>query len=131
MPVTAKLSKEFYDRLGERVADERVNWFNEVDATYRADLRSLNEQNFTRFDYKLEQRTAELYAKLDAKIDRTALALDAKIDRLRVEVISAVDAKLDALRAELIKWSFLFWIGTVVTIVGAIRAMRQVLALHP
>jgi len=27
MPVTAKLSKAFYDRLGEEVANELVDWF--------------------------------------------------------------------------------------------------------
>jgi hypothetical protein len=31
-------------------------WFNMVDATYRSDLRELNELNFVRFDAKLEQR---------------------------------------------------------------------------
>ena len=38
---------------------ELVTWFNDVDATYRADLRALNELNFARFDAKLEQRFAE------------------------------------------------------------------------
>ena len=35
-----------------------------MDATYRADLRELNELNFARFDAKLEQRLAELKAEL-------------------------------------------------------------------
>src|SRR5438132_8837020 len=43
MPVTARLSKRFYEVLGEDVANELVTWFNDVDATYRADLRALNE----------------------------------------------------------------------------------------
>jgi hypothetical protein len=60
VPVTAKLSKHFYDVLGEDVANELVEWFNAVDLTYRADLRELNELNFARFDAKLEQRLAEL-----------------------------------------------------------------------
>jgi hypothetical protein len=60
VPVTAKLSKRFYDVLGEDVANELVDWFNAVDLTYRADLRELNELNFARFDAKLEQRLAEL-----------------------------------------------------------------------
>ena len=60
MPVTAKLSKRFYDVLGEDVANELVDWFNAVDLTYRNDLRELNELNFARFDAKLEQRLAEL-----------------------------------------------------------------------
>ena len=37
MPVTARLSQKFYERLGEDIATELVDWFNAVDATYRAD----------------------------------------------------------------------------------------------
>ena len=60
MPVTAKLSRKFYETFGDELANELVEWFNQVDATYRADLRDLNELNFARFDAKLEQRVAEL-----------------------------------------------------------------------
>ena len=35
-----------------------------MDATYRSDLRELNESNFVRFDAKLEQRLAEFRAEL-------------------------------------------------------------------
>jgi hypothetical protein len=77
MPVTGKFSKLFYDRLGEQVANELVDWLNQVDAAYRADLRELNELNFGRFDARLEQRTAELRAELregfagfEAKLER-------------------------------------------------------------
>ena len=62
MPVTAKLSLLFYEKLGEQVATELVEWFNSVDATYRSDLRELNELNFARFDAKLEQRVVGLRA---------------------------------------------------------------------
>jgi hypothetical protein len=41
-----------------------VNWFNAVDATYRAELRELNELDFARFDAKLGQRLAELESRL-------------------------------------------------------------------
>ena len=41
-------------------------WSNAVDATYRADLRELNELNFARFDAKLEQRLAALAGILPA-----------------------------------------------------------------
>ena len=58
MPVTAKLSLALYEKLGENVANELVDWFNAVDATYRSDLRELNELNFARFDAKVEQRLA-------------------------------------------------------------------------
>ena len=58
--ITAKLSRKFYDTFGDDIANELVTWFNDVDTTYRADLRELNEVNFARFDAKLEQRLAEL-----------------------------------------------------------------------
>jgi hypothetical protein len=44
MPVTAKLSRLFYQRFGEQIANELVDWFNAVDATYRADLRELPQE---------------------------------------------------------------------------------------
>ena len=69
MPVTAKLSRQFYDRLGEQVTNELVDWFNAVDATYRSELRELNELNFARFDAKVEQRFAEVEAKLERRLN--------------------------------------------------------------
>ena len=68
MPVTAKLSKEFYDKFGHAVVDELVNWFNQVDATYRGELRELNELNFARFEAKLEAGLARLEGGLLARI---------------------------------------------------------------
>jgi hypothetical protein len=94
MPVTAKLSKRFYEALGEDVANELVDWFNSVDATYKADLRDLIEVQAQRFRAELHQETAETRAEL-----RTEIA---------------------QLRAELLKWMFLFWLGTVgVTLASA------------
>jgi len=106
MPITAKLSRKFYDKLGDDVANELVEWFNKVDATYRADLRDLNELNFARFDAKLEQRLAELRAELRAELS---------------ELRGEVRAGLAGLKTELVKWMFLFWVGTAVTVIGLLR----------
>ena len=84
-----------------------------MDATYRADLRDLNELNFARFDAKMEQRLAEL----NARIDR----LEGRFDQLR----SDVRAQLADQRSELLKWMFLFWAGTVVPLAGLILAIHQ------
>jgi hypothetical protein len=106
MPVTAKLSRAFYEKLGEEVANELVNWFNAVDATYRSELRELNELNFARFDAKLEQRIAELKAELRQE---TAT--------LRTEM----RAGFADLRADLLKWMFLYWAGTALTVIGLLK----------
>jgi hypothetical protein len=95
VPVTAKLSKRFYEVLGEDIANELVDWFNAVDLTYRTELRELNELNFARFDAKLEQRLAEL---------RSTLA---------------------DLRTELIRWMFGFWATTLMALVGLVLALRR------
>ena len=91
MPVTARLSKRFYDVFGEEIATELVDWFNTVDATYRADLRELNEINFARFDAKLEQRLAELRAEL-------------------VKELADVKSGL--------KWMLAFWAPTALAVIG-------------
>ena len=64
VPVTVQFSEQFYRRLGHEAGDGLGEWFNQVDTTYRGDLREINELNFARFDAKLEQRLAELRADL-------------------------------------------------------------------
>jgi len=108
MPVTVKLSQRFYQKFGHELVDELVNWFNQMDATYRADLRELNEVNFARFDAKLEQRLAEVKAEL-----RQAVA------ELRTE--------LAAQRSDMIKWMFLFWVGNVATTAGLVFGLAHFL----
>ena len=98
MPVTAKLSKRFYDVLGQDVANELVDWFNAVDLTYHTELRDFNELNFARFDAKLEQRLAEFDAKLQTE--------------------------LAALRTELVRWMFAFWVTNFIGIAGLLIALR-------
>ena len=97
MPVTAKLSQKFYEKFGDEIANELVEWFNAVDASYRADLRELNELNFARFDAKLDQRLAEQ----DAKWDRR---------------FAQLDTKLAELKSDLVKWMFAFWAPTAVAV---------------
>jgi len=128
MPVTAKLSRKFYETFGDDVANELVEWFNLVDATYRADLRELNELNFARFDAKLEQRIAQSDAKLEQRIAelrsefRQAIAaLEVKLERR----LGEQDAKLDRRITELIRWMFVFWIGTVLPLAGLIITLSR------
>jgi hypothetical protein len=113
VPVTAKLSKRFYDVLGEDIANELVDWFNAVDLTYRADLRELNELNFARFDAKLEQRLAELRAELLGELRRETA-------QLRIELRT----ELHSVRVDLLRWMFGFWATTLLTLAGLMIALR-------
>lgn len=91
MPVTARLSRKFYEKFGDDVTNELVEWFNAVDATYRAELREINELNFARFDAKVDQRIAELRA-----------------------VLAGAETRL-------IRWMFLFWVGTLGTLIALLK----------
>ena len=101
MPVTAKLSRKFYEKFGDDIANELVDWFNMVDATYRTELRELNEMNYARFDAKLEQRVVELEARLTERIAQ--------------------------LETTLTKRLFGFWIAQAATTVGLVFGVVQLL----
>ncbi len=87
MPV-AKLSREFYDRFGDKVTDELVNCLNSIEASYRAEIKDLFAAHFERFEEKLERRLAEL----------------------RVEIHSV--------KADVIKWTFVFWAPVALAVIG-------------
>ena len=68
MPVTAKLSRKFYERFGDELTNELVEWFNQVDATCRSELRELNELNFARFDAKLVSEIERAFGRLETRM---------------------------------------------------------------
>lgn len=47
--MTARLSRKFYERFGDEIAGEFVDWFNAVDTTYQQQLREQNDLNWERF----------------------------------------------------------------------------------
>ena len=117
-----------------------VDWFNAVDTTYKADLRDLIEVQAQRFDAKLEQRLAEtradLRTEMHAGFAQLRTEMGALAGELRTEMVSGSAAlrtemgvgfaqartEMANLRAELIKWMFLFWLGTVAATLAGIFA---------
>lgn len=132
MPVTARLSKLFYDRLGEEIAQELVDWFNSVDATYRANLRELNELNFGRFDAKVGERLAELRAQLSEELrneikaslsplETRMTALETKMTAFQVDLegrTQSLRTEIERAKFSLIVWMFGFWAPTALAMIG-------------
>ncbi len=106
MPVTAKFSEEFYDKLGHGIANEIVDWFNQVDLAYKRELKEHNELNFKRFEAVLRAEIAGVEARLDKRINET-------------------DAKIEQAKFDIIKWMFLFWSGTALTVIGVMVVLTQ------
>src|SRR5881396_3509504 len=90
-----------------------VDWFNAVDATYRADLRELNELNFARFDAKLEQRLATLDAEWQGRWTQLDATLEQRLAELRVELVKELAGVKSGL-----KWMLAFWAPTALAVIG-------------
>src|SRR5438876_9807207 len=93
MPITARLSRRFYDKFGDDIVNELVEWLNQVDLAYRSELQRVSDAHLLQSDAKLERRLAEFGAELRGEMH----ALRAE---LRVE--------MHAMKADIIKWMFLF-----------------------
>ena len=105
MPV-AKLSREFYEKFGDKLTDELVNCLNSIEASYRAELRELFDAHFGRFDEKLERRLLDTKAELG--IAKAELGI--KIEHLRVELHST--------KADVLKWSLGLWVPVALAVIG-------------
>ena len=132
MPVTARLSKRFYDTFGDEIANDLVDWFNQVDATYRQELREQNDLNWGRVEARIgqgearmEARISQGEARLEARFGQVESRMVEMETRLRSEfhqeltgLRADMDVGLERLRSDLLKWMFLFWCGTALTVLG-------------
>ena len=99
MPITAKLSKRFYDRLGEDVVNELVGLLNLIDSTYRSELREANDANWARFETKLDSGLAQLRAEYKADIAGLKETLERRL-------------------GEQTRWMFVAWTALLIPIIG-------------
>lgn len=105
MPVTAKLSGRFYERFGDEITNELVDWFNAMDSTYQTQVREINESNRLWMEAKFA-------------------AFEARMDAFEVKLAARMDAKFSGLRVQMIVWMFGFWIATVVPIMGVLFSLN-------
>ena len=109
MPIAAKFSETFYQKFGHEATGELVEYLNTIDATYRGDLERLNDLNWSR----VESRIAQAEARLDQRYSQ----MEGRLDQLE----GWLGQRLAELKAELLKWMFLFWVGTIGTVIALQR----------
>jgi len=102
MPITAKLSRNFYDRFGDDVVNELVDWLNSVDLSYRQEFSDMLDvrfnalrQEMVAMEQRFELRLAQVKAELEASIARS--------------------------EGRLIRWSFVFWLAQLGTMLGILK----------
>ena len=126
MPVTARLSRKFYETFGDDIVGELVDWFNQVDATYRGDLRALNELNFARFDAKMEQRFAEQ----DAKWEQRLAQLEVKWEHRFVQLETNWERRLATLQVGLSRRLYAVTVASALAQIAALLAILRFALPH-
>jgi hypothetical protein len=129
MPVTAKLSSKF--EKFDDITNELVDWLNKVDATYRTELRELNELNFARFEAKLEQKLAELRTEIRtgaadlrtemqgglAKFEGSLARLEGSLARLEGGLL----ARIAMAAGRLARLTVGLWVATLATVTALLK----------
>ena len=100
MPVTARLSGKFYERFGDDIANELVEWFNAVDSTYQGQVKEINDLN---------------WARMEARFD----VFESRMDTFE----SRMEARFEKFRSEMLLWMFAFWTATVIPLIGVMLAL--------
>ena len=100
MPVTARLSGKFYERFGDDIANELVEWFNAVDSTYQTQLKEINDLN---------------WARMESRFD----VFESRMDTFE----SRMEAQFQKFRSEMLLWMFAFWTATVIPLIGVMLAL--------
>ena len=141
MPIAAKLSRTLFDTLGREAAEAMVDWMQRVE-TQRSELRELNDLSFARIDARFGEARAESelrFAEARADLDLRFARVDTRFTELRAELdlrFAQVDTRFATLEktlvehierrfSDLIKWAFVFWVGSTVTLVVALAALAR------
>jgi hypothetical protein len=106
LPVTARLSRKFYEQFGDEIAGEFVDWFNAVDSTYQQQLREVNDLNWERFKAEMDSRFAQFRAETDTRFAR-------------------FEVKISDMKSDLMKWMFIYWSGTIISLGGLMIALAR------
>ena len=119
VPVTAKLSRHFYDTFGDQAVTELVDWMNAVDLSYRQDLLQINEANVARFEANSDARIAGLRTDMDRGFADLREDMDRRLGDLdgRFAVFEAkIDARFARFEARMLKWMLVFWATTMLAL---------------
>ena len=114
MPYTAKFSRRFYEKLGDQVVNELVDWLNTVDLTYKSELKEINEISLKRVEALITSESSRLEAKIDVEVATLRGEMESGFASLRGEFKS----EMAAMRTDMTKWMFVFWATSALIMIG-------------
>lgn len=135
MPVAAKLSRKLYEAFGEEAAEAMVDWMESVERN-RTELREMNDLAFGRIDARFGESEERIRREVAADIVQLRQAMESGFSKLRDEMngmtsgisrlevlIAETNGRIDARFSDLLKWSFTFWAGSTLTLLGIAAAI--------
>lgn len=96
-----------------------MDWFNAVDLTYQQQPRDLNQSNWQRFQSELHAAIAQWEARMTEKMAQMATRLTQKMADLETRMaqkVADLEARIADRHSGLMKWMFIYWPGTVLSI---------------
>lgn len=100
MPLAVKLSRQFYEKLGNEVANELIDLLNVADENSRSGLRELLDARFERLDARFER--------IDARFERLEALFDARLEALQQSQRAETKAAIAQSEKTIIRWMFGF-----------------------
>ncbi|MCC7194225.1 MAG: hypothetical protein IT356_01585 [Gemmatimonadaceae bacterium] len=146
MPVAVRLSRNFYERFGDDATNELIALLNDVDFTYRTELKDAFAGSLAVFDAKLEQRIAEATARFDARFAEVEARFDARLAEIEARFdkrftaiegrseqrFAAVDlaianlaGEMKGMQSSLLRWMFAFWVASTAATISAMAAFAH------
>lgn len=111
MATTPKLPLKLHERLGDEAMTELLTMFTDLGAESRAEFQELRAA-----DARLEARMEAGFADVRQEIADVREDLEQQIANLRADLkqqIADLRPQIVSVQGELIKWTFLFWLGTI------------------
>ncbi|ODS34302.1 MAG: hypothetical protein SCARUB_00561 [Candidatus Scalindua rubra] len=116
MPIVVKIPKKVENILGEEGSSELIDFINTAFNDHKIDI--IREVEL-RFESKLEALKSELRKEI--------VESSAKLRNEVTESIGALRNEMAESKVEIIKWMFIFWIGTTFTLLGGVAALIKIL----
>ena len=107
MAISGRLTRKLYETLGTEAGEDLVTLLQGAEAQ-RWEFRELHEATTARFEARLGEAEA----------------------RLRQEIVvglTRLETTIETRYASLLRWSFMFWIGSVAAMTGAVAALDRFL----
>lgn len=122
MATTPKLPLKLHERLGDEAMTELLTMFTDLGAESRAEFQELRAAD-ARLEARMEagfadvrQEIADVRDDLEQQIAGLRDDLERQIADVRADLkqqIADLRPQIVSVQGELIKWTFLFWLGTI------------------